>query len=150
MTALHLFPDRWDLFHPLWYGFCSQQLPWVPEDPGIKALGKMGEERVWPSSRTVYAVSVPLVPEVHLTHCIPLPFGMLVCYSSNPVDSCFSHDRVRVLADLPAQLHHGIPCVPFPISTLAGVQLSPALVSYSDAEVAQHPAHIVCTQQTLE
>lgn len=123
MTALHLFPDRWDLFHPPWYGFCSQQLPWVPEDPGIKVLGGiLGGECVWPSSRTVSAVLAPPVPEVYLTHCIPLPLRMLVCYScqpSNPVDSCFSHDHFRVLADLPAQLHHGIPCVLEPPPSLS-------------------------------
>lgn len=110
MTALHLFPDRWDLFHPPWYGFCSQQLPWVPEDPGLKALGEDGRGvclAFFQDSICCLGATSTRGPS-HSLH--PLPFGMLVCYScqpSNPVDGCFSHDHFRVLADLPAQLHHG-------------------------------------------
>lgn len=88
VTALHLFP-----ISSTWYDYIPQQLPWVPEDPGIKALRKMGGD-VFGLLPGQYMLSRCHWYRVHLPPtAFPPHVGMLVCYSSNSVDSCFSHDR---------------------------------------------------------
>ena len=173
-------PATYQVSPPLWLpqSYCDTfaSAPWqvgpVSSTPLWLLLpaADMGSLRIWnqgtrgrwegsvihPSSMTVSAVLEPSVPGVP-SHCIPLPLRILACYScqlSTRFGQLFWPWPFQVTSWSSCSSVLEIPCF-LELTTssspaLAGVQLSAAPVSYSDAEVVQHPAHVVCTLQMLE